>query len=66
MNEWVNDSDKPHSSGGKDPIIGATSGGEILLMKGDTPYRITVPGGWVVATGGEYLFAPGVSFFSGL
>ncbi|HYP25863.1 MAG TPA: Dyp-type peroxidase [Blastocatellia bacterium] len=66
MNDWVNDANKPHAGGGIDPIIGGARNSPVLLMSGDTPHQLTVPGGWVVATGGEYMLAPGISFFSRL
>jgi len=64
MNDWVNEENKPHANGGVDPIISTARSTTIRLMHGATPYDLRVPGGWVVATGGEYLFTPGVRFFS--
>lgn len=66
MSDWVNDPNKPHAGGGIDPIISPVRHGTVLLMHGETPHRLAVPGGWVVATGGEYMFAPGIHFFSNL
>jgi Dyp-type peroxidase family len=66
MSRWVNDPNKPHASGGIDPIISPVRNSTILLMNGETPHQLTVPGGWVVATGGAYMFAPGIHFFSEL
>lgn len=61
MNDWVNDANKPHAGSGIDPIIGATRGHLINLGNG---LSLNVTGGWVTATGGEYMFAPSVSFFT--
>ncbi|MBI4488861.1 MAG: Dyp-type peroxidase [Deltaproteobacteria bacterium] len=64
MNDWVNDANKPHANGGVDPIIGGARDHTLILNNGNTTFPLTVPGGWVVATGGEYMFAPSLSFFS--
>jgi Dyp-type peroxidase family len=64
MNDWVNDPDKPHARGGVDPIISTARNSTIGLSDGGVPYPLTVPGGWVVTTGGEYMIAPGISFFA--
>jgi len=64
MNDWVNDANKPHANGGVDPIIGTARNSTIFLHNGSAPFPLTVPGGWVVATGGEYMFAPSLNFFS--
>ena len=64
MNDWVNEANKPHASGGVDPIIGAASNTKISLVNGTNSSDLPIPGGWVVATGGEYMFAPGIRFFS--
>jgi Dyp-type peroxidase family len=64
MNEWVNDPNKPHANGGVDPILSTAKNATLQLSNGTQSHSITVPGGWVVATGGEYMFAPGISFFS--
>jgi hypothetical protein len=63
MNDWVNEANKPHANGGVDPIIGAARNTKISLGNG-TNSSLSIPGGWVVATGGEYMFAPGIRFFS--
>lgn len=64
MREWVNDPEKPHANGGIDPIISTVRNGTIHLLRGNTSDPLIVPGGWVAATGGEYLFAPGIRFFA--
>lgn len=64
MNDWVNDENKPHANSGVDPIIGGARDSTILLNNGNTTFPLTVPGGWVVAAGGEYMFSPSLSFFS--
>jgi Dyp-type peroxidase family len=64
MNEWVNEANKPHPNGGVDPIIGAARNTKISLVNGTNSSKLPIPGGWVVATGGEYMFAPGIRFFS--
>lgn len=64
MNDWVNDPDKPHANGGSDPIIGNARNATIFLSDRGALYPLNVLGGWVVATGGEYMFAPGIQFFS--
>lgn len=67
MNDWVNEKNKPRSGGGIDPIIGTRKNNEIneIKLHNDTnSYDLKVPGGWVVATGGEYMFAPGIRFFA--
>lgn len=64
MNDWVNDPDKPHASGGVDPIIGSAYNSTIVLSDRDVKHPLTVSGGWVVANGGEYMFSPGIRFFS--
>ncbi|MCT7952249.1 Dyp-type peroxidase [Ancylothrix sp. C2] len=64
MNEWVNEANKPHSNGGVDPIIGAARDTKISLGNGTKKFELPIPGGWVTPTGGEYMFAPGVRFFS--
>lgn len=64
MNDWINDPNKPHANGGVDPIISTVRNAVIVLFDGQANYPLTIPGGWVLATGGEYMFAPGISFFS--
>jgi len=64
MNDWVNDANKPHSNGGVDPIVSAARNTKISLENGTNKFDLPIPGGWVVATGGEYMFAPGIRFFS--
>lgn len=64
MNDWVNEANKPHPKGGVDPIISATRNTKISLVNGTNKFDLPIPGGWVVATGGEYMFAPGIRFFS--
>jgi len=64
MNDWVNDPNKPQSGGGVDPIISSARDHMIHFYDGVSSHPLTIPGGWVVATGGEYLFTPGISFFS--
>lgn len=64
MNDWVNEVGKPRDQGGVDPIIGSARNTSIRLMKGTKRYDLPIPGGWVTASGGEYLFAPSIRFFS--
>jgi hypothetical protein len=64
MNDWVNEANKPHANGGVDPIIGAARNTKISLVNGTNSSDLPIPGGWVVATGGEYMFAPGIRFFT--
>jgi hypothetical protein len=64
MNDWVNDANKPHANGGVDPIISAERSTKISLVNGTNSFELLIPGGWVVATGGEYMFAPGIRFFT--
>jgi Dyp-type peroxidase family len=68
MNDWVNDPDKPHSGSGIDPIIGNArdSNSKFSLYDGQVKHTLAVPGGWVTASGGEYMFSPGIAFFSNL
>lgn len=61
---WVNDENKPHAKGGFDPVIGSLRNKTIELDNGNERFNLTVPGGWVTATGGEYMFTPGIKFFS--
>ena len=64
MNNRVNEANKSHEEGGVDPIIRTARNITIRLSKGTTRYNLSVPGGWVTATGGEYMFSPGIWFFS--
>lgn len=66
MNDWVNEADKPHANGGTDPIIGSKRNGTIFLSDQGVLHPLTVAGGWVAASGGEYMFSPGIRFFSTL
>lgn len=66
MNEWVNEVNKPHVNGGVDPIISPARNTKISLVNGTNSFELPIPGGWVVATGGEYMFTPGIHFFSNL
>lgn len=65
MNDWVVDPDKPHAQSGTDPLIGRRNG-SVSLPDGTKTHTLAVPGGWVIPTGGEYLFAPGIRFFADL
>ncbi|NRR30262.1 Dyp-type peroxidase [Oxalobacteraceae bacterium] len=60
---WINSERKPKGDSGIDPIL-ANAPGAWVKLNGVGETRLPVPGGWVVPTGGEYLFAPGVKFFS--
>ena len=63
---WANQDDRPMHEGvtGHDAIIGATSGTRTFTFAvADPPERKDLPAPWVVATGGEYLFAPSIRFF---
>ena len=64
MNDWVNDMNKPHAGSGIDPIIGSARDHVITISNGTNTVSVNVPGGWVVATGGEYMFAPSIKFFT--
>ncbi|WP_341531909.1 hypothetical protein WKK05_38555 (plasmid) [Nostoc sp. UHCC 0302] len=64
MNDWVNDENKPKAGGGVDPILSAARNTKVSLVNDTSGFDLPIPGGWVVATGGEYMFAPGVRFFS--
>lgn len=63
MNDWVNDANKPHSTSGIDPIISSARNATVALSNGTSSHELTIPGGWVLATGGEYMFTPSISFF---
>lgn len=64
MNDWVNEVNKPHADGGVDPIISTARNTKISLVNGTNSFDLPISGGWVVATGGEYMFTPGIRFFS--
>jgi Dyp-type peroxidase family len=63
MNEWVNTVNKPHDQGGADPLISAAGNTSIRLSNGAVPKTLDIPGGWVHASGGAYMFAPSIDFF---
>jgi Dyp-type peroxidase family len=63
MNDWVNDENKPHANGGVDPIISARRNVKVSLANDTNRLDLSIPGGWVVPTGGEYMFTPGIRFF---
>lgn len=64
MNDWVNEVGKPHDEGGVDPIISSARNTSIRLVRSTTRFDLPIPGGWVTASGGEYMFAPSIRFFS--
>lgn len=64
MSEWVNQPNKPHSGGGVDPVISTARNATIKISNGQAEFDLEIPGGWVFATGGAYLFAPGIQFFT--
>ncbi|MBI3269641.1 MAG: Dyp-type peroxidase [Planctomycetes bacterium] len=63
MRTWINNPDRPEPQAGHDPILVQRPGGTALLRLAGTELRIPLPGGLVIPTGGEYFFAPSVSFF---
>jgi Dyp-type peroxidase family len=66
MTDWVNGENKPEGNGGVDSILANGAGRFIILRQEDRAFRLPVPGGWVIPTGGEYFFLPGLAFFKGL
>jgi Dyp-type peroxidase family len=66
MTDWVGGEDKPEGEAGIDPILANGADRFVILRQGDREFRLPVPGGWVIPTGGEYFFLPGLAFFQGL
>jgi Dyp-type peroxidase family len=66
---WINMDQRPRDNAGHDPILvqGKDKYFNLITDKNsEEPERIPLPGGWVVPTGGEYFFAPSISFFKSL
>ena len=62
MKGWVNQVNKPRSKGGIDPLIGVGNS-FIHLRNGTAVETLDIPGGWVHASGGAYMFSPSIDFF---
>jgi Dyp-type peroxidase family len=63
MNDWVNEADKPHAQGGIDPILSNVPQAKVRLLNSAQETELPIPGQWVIPTGGEYFFTPGLRFF---
>jgi len=63
MRDWVNRSERPRSNGGHDPILAQGPDRYVNLLINGQQERISLPGNWVVPTGGEYFFSPSIQFF---
>ncbi len=64
--EWANSDTRPAAGGGHDPIIGQTNefGSRdrffMIELPGGGSATIPLPEEWVIMTGGDYFFSPGI------
>src|SRR5262249_46374055 len=63
---WVRRAERPESGAGHDSILSRGNGRFIKLHNNENGFNLTIPGGWVRPTGGEYFFMPSKSFFRNL
>jgi len=67
MKTWVRRAERPESDAGHDPILSSRGNGRFIkLHNNENGFNLTIPGGWVLPTGGEYFFMPSRSFFRNL
>jgi Dyp-type peroxidase family len=67
MRTWIHPpqaSNAPRGGSGPDPILAGGPGQRTALWIDGVREEIDVPGGWVTATGGAYLFAPSIRFLA--
>jgi Dyp-type peroxidase family len=61
MRSWVNQPERPRPAAGFDPILGATAGRQVKLRVDGRDVPIALPTRFVVASAGEYFFAPSLT-----
>jgi deferrochelatase/peroxidase EfeB len=66
MKNWVRRAARPESDTGHDPILSGGNTRFVKLHNRGNEFQLTIPGGWVLPTGGEYFFMPSKSFFRSL
>ncbi len=64
--EWANDARNPNGGGGHDPLIGQRNEGSgrtrvfELNLAGHASSTIQITQEWIIMTGGDYFFSPGI------
>jgi Dyp-type peroxidase family len=66
MKNWVRRPERPEADTGHDPILSRGNARFVKLHNNGSEFQLPIPGGWVLPTGGEYLFMPGKAFFRNL
>jgi deferrochelatase/peroxidase EfeB len=69
--QWANSSNQPKPRAGKDPVIGQSQNGSFPHLRfprapGETASKPFDFHGYVTMKGGEYFFAPSISFLKKL
>jgi Dyp-type peroxidase family len=70
--DWMNSPRRPAGSGGHDLVVGFEGAEgrrrdfELPRPGGGPPFKVSTTEEWVVATGGEYLFAPSTAALASL